>query len=96
MTASAVHYLGFLLAFPFAVAETFRVIQDRKFDWRVVAALASPAAVLAIYAPIMVRAKTQMGVHWGKPQFFSAVSDVLETFVLPAMPVLAAILWPAS
>jgi hypothetical protein len=92
VTASAVHYLGFLLAFPFAIAETFRVIQDRKFDWRVVAALASPAAVLAIYAPIMVRAKTQMGVHWGKPQLFSAVSDVLETFVLPAMPVLAAIL----
>jgi hypothetical protein len=32
-----------------------------------------------------------MGVHWGKPQLFSAASDVLETFVLPAMPVLTVI-----
>ena len=66
VTASAVHYLGFLLAFPFAIAETFRVIQGRKFDWRVVGALASPAAVLAIYAPIMVRAKTPDGSPLGK------------------------------
>jgi hypothetical protein len=92
MLAASVHYLGFLLAFPFAVAEGFRSIVSRKIDWRVVGAVGSPAFMLAIYAPTMVRAKAHMGIHWGKPQLLSAASDVLETFVLPAMPVLIVIL----
>ncbi len=92
MAAASVHYLGFLLAFPFAVAEGFRSIVSRKIDWRVAGAICSPAAVLAVYAPTMVRAKVHMGIHWGKPQLLSAASDVLETFVLPAMPVLIVIL----
>jgi hypothetical protein len=92
MVAAAVHYLGFLLAFPFAVAEVFRAIQRRKIDWWMAAAVVSPAAILAIYAPLMVSARTHMGIHWGKPLLMPAASDVLETFVLPAMPVLAVIL----
>jgi hypothetical protein len=92
LVASAVHYLGFLLTFPFAAAESFRVIQKRRVDWLVAAAIAAPAAILAIYRPLVLQAAGHMGVHWGKPQLFSAASDVLETFVLPAMPVLAAIL----
>jgi len=90
--ASAVHYLGFLLAFPFAVAESFRVFERRRVDWWVVAGIGSPAVILAIYAPVMLRAKIHMGIHWGKPSVLSAAGDVMETFVLPAMPVLAAIL----
>ncbi len=92
MAAAAVHYLGFLLAFPFAAAECFGVIQRRKIDWRTVSAVVSPAAMLAVYAPLMVNAKSHMGIHWGKPLLMPAASDVLETFVLPAMPVLAVIL----
>jgi hypothetical protein len=92
VVASAVHYLGFLLAFPFVAAESLRVMERRKVDWRVTAALCAPAAILAIYAPLMLKAKGHMGIHWGKPQLLSAASDVLETFVLPAMPVLAVIL----
>jgi hypothetical protein len=92
LTASAIHYLGFLLAFPFAAAEGFRAIQKRRVDWRVAAAIGSPAVVLAAYMPLMRKAVDHVGVHWGKPHLFSAASDVLETFVLPAMPVLAAIL----
>jgi len=90
--ASAMHYLGFLLAAPFAAAEGYRALERRKADWRVAAAVCSPALVLAIYAPVMWQAKGHMGIHWGKPQLFSAASDVLETFVLPTMPVLAVIL----
>ena len=92
MAATAVHYLGFLLAFPFAAAEVFRLIQRRKVDWRTAAAVVSPVAILAIYAPLMLNAKSHMGIHWGKPELMPAASDVLETFVLPAMPVLAVIL----
>jgi hypothetical protein len=92
VAASAVHYLGFLLAFPFAAAETFRAIQRRQADWRVVAAICLPAAILAIYAPLMWDARSHMGIHWGKAQLLPAASDVLETFVFPATPVLAAIL----
>ena len=90
--ASAVHFMGFLLAFAIAVAEGFRVIQRRQVDWRVLVGICSPAPVLAIYAPLMVNAKSHMGVHWGKPLLMPAISDVLETFVLTALPVLAAIL----
>ena len=39
---------GFLLAFPFAAAETFRMMQRRKFDWRMTVAVCSPVAILAI------------------------------------------------
>jgi hypothetical protein len=92
LVASAVHYLGFLLPFPFAAAEGFRVIQKRRVDWRVAAAIGSPAGILAIYTPLMLQAGSHMGIHWGKPHLFSAASDVLETFVLPAMPVLAVLL----
>src|SRR5260370_29271328 len=92
MAATAVHYLGFILEFPFAAAEVFRLIQRRKVDWRTAAAVVSPVAILAIYAPLMLNAKSHMGSHWGKPELMPPASDVLETFVLPAMPVLAAIL----
>jgi hypothetical protein len=92
MAAAAVHYLGFLLAFPFAAAEAFRMMQKRKFDWRMPVAVCSPVAILAIYAPLMLNAKSHMGIHWGKPQLLPTARDVLETFVLPAMPVFAVIL----
>ena len=92
MAATAVHYLGFLLAFPFTAAEGFRVMQRRKIDWRMAAALVSPVVILAIYAPLMLNAKSHMGIHWGKAQLLPAASDVLETFVLPAMPVLVVVL----
>jgi hypothetical protein len=60
IVASAVHYLGFLLAFPFAAAESFRAIERRKVDWGVAAAVCEPATILAIYAPLMLKARGYM------------------------------------
>ena len=70
--AAAVHYYGFLVVLPIALAEAVRAYGRRALDWPVVAALAAPLMPLAVSVPLVAEARKYSGAFWSDFDLASA------------------------
>ncbi len=89
----SVHYLAVLLLLPFAIAEFFRWLHTRRFDYSMTAAFATGAAALLVYLPLLLEVRAFASVFWNRPSLSGAV---FMAHGCMSSPFLVAALFPAA
>jgi hypothetical protein len=75
-----IHYYAFLLIIPFAVAELVLFLQNRRADWAMWVAIILPCVSWLFSLPLILIARSNMGTHWGVPQWLASPEETATQF----------------